>query len=538
MTTIIQYPPNQPPQLFETPQLTWYKNPSIPFALQDCSIVYVEKLNKIVLINGFCSGDKTGSIIYSSPQNKINYQKKITKFVRGFSNKLYQYDETTKKWQLLTTYPAPPRASLSAICIDTKIYCWGGYSFTPSDNLSQQQHPPPPKTNLKAYKDGYFYDLILNKWEKLPDLPTPLTNFNMCQVSLTPNNQSNQSNQSHTNSHYIYIFGGSTFLNNNNNQNTQQVKNTLYQYDIHTKQFTLLPPPPLEQATYRMDASLTYHNNFLYVIGGIYPNPHWNYTDKQTIPEKPINQLQTQTQFPTQTPTQPQPINTQQSITQAHAIQQYLRRRQTENHQPTQSSPTFQNIQPQPQPQTAFITNRQPKQPTTQHKQQKNEPRYSNIKDNWKYDILNKQWLKIADNPFQTSNWATSQNQIYKNKILLIGGCYYYRTIKNHNEYSYNTQILNSQGKTNGEYEFLISDDIYTYDIITNTFEKHPTKLPFPINKPKWILINNKIHLCGGESIPAAGKYKPDGNTQIDGYLYENEFFGYHSDVYLEGRLQ
>jgi hypothetical protein len=96
-------------------------------------------------------------------------------------------------------------------------------------------------------------------------------------------------------------------------------------------------------------------------------------------------------------------------------------------------------------------------------------------------------------------------------------------------------EVMKNRGQKPGEYEFIISRDIYRYDIQENKFEKTST-LPFPMNKPKWTLHDNRMYIMGGETVPAAGNYIPAGSTEVmEGYMFQDEFFGYHSDLNAVG---
>jgi N-acetylneuraminic acid mutarotase len=168
------------------------------------------------------------------------------------------------------------------------------------------------------------------------------------------------------------------------------------------------------------------------------------------------------------------------------------------------------------------------------------EERYYNIKDNWVLNLDTLKWNKLASHNYNISNWAN--NQIYMGGMMryiyLIGCSYYYKTLNCNRTHFTNNNIL-IQGPM-GQSTFKISKDIYKYDIQNNTFEFCGT-LPFPINKPKWILENNIIYIMGGECSPSGSKYHQDqtlDSEPIEGYFFDNEFFGYHLDLFIYGKIK
>lgn len=139
--------------------------------------------------------------------------------------------------------------------------------------------------------------------------------------------------------------------------------------------------------------------------------------------------------------------------------------------------------------------------------------RFYNVIDNWKYDILNNSWQKIdIENDYSNYGYTNSMN-IYKDRyIILIGGSKYEKKI-------FKNKIFSNKIKKN----ILQIFDIFLYDIFEKKIIKIKTKLFCRICNPNFIIFKDNIYLIGGECEP---------------FVYNNENFGRHSDMFFHGELR
>lgn len=145
--------------------------------------------------------------------------------------------------------------------------------------------------------------------------------------------------------------------------------------------------------------------------------------------------------------------------------------------------------------------------------------RFVSILDNWKYDIEKKEWSKIADNKYNLSSWSSSNNIVYKNKIILMGSSFRMKSY-NDNKIIVNDSLTVIDKKIvakNYLYEkFIPCQIILTYDVDSNTFEKLKSKTMFPINLPCYQIFDNKIMLSGGELPRCYGSKEYHGHLEIN----------------------
>ena len=126
-------------------------------------------------------------------QNKSPYWEYYSH--RTFYKIAYLYDFDKDSFEEIGEFPGDARQAGASISINNEVYCWGGFSYTPSKILTKEVLNS-RKTNPNCYKDGFKLSFIDNKyiWSKLPDLPYEICFFSICYYD-----------------NYIYIFGGQDY---------------------------------------------------------------------------------------------------------------------------------------------------------------------------------------------------------------------------------------------------------------------------------------------------------------------------------------
>jgi hypothetical protein len=173
-------------------------------------------------LNPFCSTDTFETI----PNININSNDAVL-----YNNEIYTIDAfiTPKKLSkynpstgIVTTVSNPSFATLgetSLVALNDKLYCFGGW------------------TGSAASNKAYVYDVILQTWTSLPNLPVSIT-----QTSAVVLNGD------------IYITGGTLGF-------TQQY---FIKYNPITTNYTILSVPAVQ----RLNSKLVVYNNSIYCLGG------------------------------------------------------------------------------------------------------------------------------------------------------------------------------------------------------------------------------------------------------------------------------
>jgi N-acetylneuraminic acid mutarotase len=132
-----------------------------------------------------------------------------------YSNNLYKFDTTTRKWTKLSNMPE--KKETKGVIIDGKLYVLGGYNGKVSDNIT-------------------MYDIETDKWTKLSDLPSGIS------------------------AHSVVAYGKKIFTVFDYTNQT-----FIGYYDIPTNKFTVL-----EQSNMigRRHAGAHIVNDKLYIMGG------------------------------------------------------------------------------------------------------------------------------------------------------------------------------------------------------------------------------------------------------------------------------
>lgn len=148
-------------------QIDWKKGPSLPRGFQDSQGDLIG--NHLISVGGFCSGQK-------DVPNKPNT------YPRGFMKTVYALNlkQPNSNWKRFPGFPGAARQGMQAIAVESKLYCWGGFSY---------EEP-------YCYQDGYILKQTEKGWEwtELPDIPWPITAAGICAVGT-----------------HIYIHGGAQY---------------------------------------------------------------------------------------------------------------------------------------------------------------------------------------------------------------------------------------------------------------------------------------------------------------------------------------
>jgi len=234
--------------------IIWKLQQNSPYASEDCLFNILD--NKIILS---CGASRTTKGI------KCKFD--------GFTTMGFVYDIEKKEWDNLPNFPGGARQGIRGVVVDSKLYAWGGYSYSPTrPEILKTMKRWPTKKNYRSYKDGYmlYYDNDSKKyiWEKLPELPDPLANFGIA-----------------TKDKIVYVCSGgiadtkygqlSVEINTcGSNLHSLNLNNFDDKEKFKWKKLKSLPGTP------RYYFSCFIHTNYIYALGGLYPNNKWQYGDK------------------------------------------------------------------------------------------------------------------------------------------------------------------------------------------------------------------------------------------------------------------
>ena len=263
--------------------ITFNKLSDYPIATEESSLCPLNT-NYLISFGGFNTGQPSG--IHTEYYHKKNMHlfksffnpTTASKYVRGFKPNVFLYSIPNNTWSALPNYPGEPRQAIRSINVDGIIYTWGGFSYSPANlkkNLSMKKWPN--KRNFKAYIDGYALKTKNNNqnnesipianffWEKLADLPLPLSNFSIGHLNKK-----------------IYICCGGT---HNPLDNTGKLDVVINNKNIneHLWYFDLNDPSPKWQilsdfpGSPRINSACSIINDQIFIIGGLYINPLWTY---------------------------------------------------------------------------------------------------------------------------------------------------------------------------------------------------------------------------------------------------------------------
>jgi hypothetical protein len=142
-----------PTPLKQLLSISWQRGPSLPRGFQDSKGGVLG--GTLVSVGGFCSG-----------RNMV--PGKSDKYPRGFLKKVWALAPGDKAWVELPEFPGAARQGLDAATVADSLYCFGGFSYS----------------EPYSYRDGYrlFRSLDRWQWDRLPDMPWPLTAHGSCVI--------------------------------------------------------------------------------------------------------------------------------------------------------------------------------------------------------------------------------------------------------------------------------------------------------------------------------------------------------------------
>tara|TARA_R100001163_G_C5068190_1_gene208138 strand:+ start:5333 stop:6718 length:1386 start_codon:yes stop_codon:yes gene_type:complete len=229
--------------------LEWTKLQSMPTCAQECGVGIIH--NHIIYTCGYCAGLYKGG-----SKNK--------KAVRGFSKACFAFNLETNKWKKLPNFPGQGRQGLRTTVLNNELYFWGGWTYQPMrakqiNNIPSSQWPQ--KKGVQTFSDGF--KLSMNEegdwvWSSLPPMPFPRTNFGIC----TDNKET------------IYICAGGHVLNGQMTSCTEF--NTLYKININDIESRWIKLDTF-QGTMRINCSMAFVNDQIWILGGMFPNIKWKY---------------------------------------------------------------------------------------------------------------------------------------------------------------------------------------------------------------------------------------------------------------------
>lgn len=392
-------------------KIVWEKEESLPECVEEVTLNRIDDM--LIYTCGFCASWKKPSKLL---------QGKSHKYTRGFKGSTYMISiDELDEWYKLLDFPGEPRQGMKSVVINKSIYCYGGFSYEPNKNPKVRSSVR--KTNYRTFEDGF--KLTFNEtngtfyWNSLPNLPIKLSNF----AFFTKNRK-------------MYICcGGNTFEQYNFmvdveyqvEDETVVVGEDVYCYDLDDpeKGWYIVSKFP---GTLRLNPSCNVIDDYVYIIGGVYPVPNWT-GDK---------------------------LN-----------------------------------------------------------------RFYSVLDNWKYDITNNIWIKLADNNYHITNFGSDVESVFMDRfVVLIGGLMYWNTI---NMDEVNPSIHPDGLKIPETSPFIFSDTIIVYDTKYDKFML-VDKLFCEISKPSYTVVGNKIYLLSGETY----------NTVFN---FQSEYFAHHIDLFVVGTI-
>lgn len=229
--------------------IKWEKMPSLPNCIQECATGIVA--DHLVYTCGYCAG-------------LVNGGRKTAKGRRGFLSNTYGYDlNGGRGWKNLPPFPGQGRQGMRAVVVDNEMYCWGGWTYKPMKAKQINNIPPgqwPPKKGVATFSDGW--KLRLNReavweWKPLPALPFPMTNYGICSKGRK-----------------IFISTGGHVL--KAQMDTTEEFNHIYCLDLDDvdKGWIRLAKMP---GSVRIDSVMACVGDWIYILGGMYPNGNWRY---------------------------------------------------------------------------------------------------------------------------------------------------------------------------------------------------------------------------------------------------------------------
>lgn len=264
--------------------LHYSKLADYPTAAEEVLIAQMDS-DHIMAACGFNTGAPTG--LYSAKdfyKNKFRkYHRKFSdenKYHRGFRQNVFMYIISQNKWVSLPSFPGCGRQGTRCVKVGQKIYIWGGFSYAPASITINKlpSHKWSNKTAFVAHSDGYALswnnDFTTFRWEILPSLPLPLSNFCLQAID-----------------NEIYIYCGGSHHPKKDLGKLDVVTESLDEqigqkiWKINTNNFDSgwkvvyndFPGTP------RFNAASCVYNNCLYLLGGIHANPIWTYQTRKNI---------------------------------------------------------------------------------------------------------------------------------------------------------------------------------------------------------------------------------------------------------------
>lgn len=265
--SIVKYLPDS---FFKLPNLitiTWKKNISLPFGIEETFFHCLD--NKLVFSCGLTGGPK-----FSYGGDNNDRKVKLGKYDRGFKNISYFFDlnSQTNSWKSIDNFPSIERQAGRTVVINNKMFCFGGYKFTPCKTHNPKVVFKKKKSAFQTFDDGFMLEYRPKfdqwSWSKLPDLPLSVSGFGMTVIN-----------------NYIYICCGAhrkpffecsqlmvKFKDEHNHD--IEVGRILYRLDINKiskgwEQYDTFP------GTLRFNPAMTSIKSYIYIIGGIHPNHDW-----------------------------------------------------------------------------------------------------------------------------------------------------------------------------------------------------------------------------------------------------------------------
>jgi len=194
--------------------------PTLPVELEDVfgGILH----NKIVITCGFGGHIKEGAArrFYTDTyaiEIKDVLSQEVTAANEGKTKSLSKIS-----YQKLPDFPARGRQKGASFVYHDRLYCWGGFNYTPAVILDEKTIGS-KKKDPKAFKDGYVLEYSEKKWvwKRLPDLPYYLAAFSLTVIG-----------------NYVYLFGGCDYYDssfntwNDRNGDHERFGAQLYRMDL------------------------------------------------------------------------------------------------------------------------------------------------------------------------------------------------------------------------------------------------------------------------------------------------------------------
>lgn len=235
--------------------------------------------NSFITTGGFCGGDYLDNWLepYCCGVRGFNKETKIfdmdaidawdAKDIRQGTTQCQNSARPKGKWKSLPDWPGNPRQGHACVSVEKEfsMYCWGGYSYTPSNgDLSLDELRKTKKTLPYGFRDGY--KLVKNKampegnqwaWSPLPKLPSH-------QGALTAMCYDTVSNS-------IYLVGGADYdykqfsTVSDRNGKKEHIGRFAWKFSLLQQKWVQLPDLP---GSGRMTHGVACVNGKVYVFGG------------------------------------------------------------------------------------------------------------------------------------------------------------------------------------------------------------------------------------------------------------------------------